>query len=122
MRILLAALLAVSIAGCALFQGNQNPQQAVYAAQSAYAAALQGAVAYHNLPNCDDQGAPPVCARDDVVAALQKADIAAHSALDAAQQTVRTEGFGDDVYQSAVIAAQNAASAFAQIVADARSN
>lgn len=118
----LALVFAVALSGCALFQGNQNPQQAVFAAQSAYAAALQTAVTYTSLPRCDAPNAPVVCADSEVVAVIQKADIAASASLDSAQTTVRTEGFGDDVYQSAVVAAREAANAFAFIVANLRTN
>lgn len=113
-----ASVLALSLclSACALFQNSTTPQQQVYSATVAYGAALKVAVTYESLPRCG-ANAPVICSKAEIVAVIRKADTAAKSALDAAETTVRTPGFGQDVYQSAAVAATNAAQAFATIIA-----
>jgi len=114
MKRYLMILPALVLAACALFP-NENPQQIVFSATTTYSAALQVAVAYESLPRCGAM-APMVCSDTKAVDAIRRADTVAKTALDAAQATVRTPGFGDDVYRSAALAAVGAASAFASIV------
>lgn len=61
--------------------------QVVYQAESDYAAALQIAVAYRQLPRCG--GAAPVCHDDKVVGQLQVGARAASDALHTAQSAVQ---------------------------------
>lgn len=114
MKKCLMFLPALVISACALFP-NENPQQIVFSATTTYSAALQAAVAYESLPRCGAM-APMVCSDAMAVDVIRRADTVAKTALDAAQATVRTPGFGDDVYRSSAVAAIGAASAFASIV------
>lgn len=109
--LLIVALLA--LAGCAV---PQSPQQAVFDAKAAHAAALRTAVAYRELPRCNP--APQPCHDPAIVVQLQKADKVADAALDAAENVVRAPGgFGDSVIASSVRTAQEALRAFSTIVA-----
>ena len=108
-------LIAVLLAGCA---SPQSPQQAVFEAKQSYAVALTAAVAYKRLPDCATR--PQPCSDKAVVAQLQKADTVASTALDAAENAVRTPGFGKEVLSSAVAAANSALTAFVSITSTLR--
>ena len=114
MKILIAALSFVLLTafGCAS-TAPVNPQQAVFAAKQSYAVALTVAVAYKRLPACTPTS-PPLCSKPDVVATLQKVDTASSALLDAAENTVRTQGAGANV-QTAITAATQAVAAFTTI-------
>ena len=110
------ALLALTVLtgfGCATTP--QSAQQSVYSAKSNYAVALAVAVAYKKLPVCAP-AAPPLCSKPDIVATLQKVDTASSALLNAAENTVRTQGAGANA-QTAIKAAEQAVSAFATITA-----
>lgn len=113
MLIALIALTVLTGIGCATTP--QSPQQAVFAAKSNYVVALSVAVAYKRLPTCAP-AAPPLCSKPDIVATLQKVDTASSALLDAAENTVRTQGAGANA-QTAIKAAEQAVSAFATITA-----
>lgn len=116
MRYLASLLLAgVLLAACAT---PESPQQSVFQAKSGYAVALTAAVAYKRLPDC--VRAPQPCHDAKVLAQLQKADTVASTALDSAENAVRTPGFGSSVISSAVAAAQAALSAFTSITTTLR--
>ncbi len=106
------ALILLFLAGCAT---PESPQQSVFQAKSGYAVALTAAVAYKRLPDCTR--APQPCSDKAVVAQLQRADTVASTALDSAENAVRTPGFGQSVVSSAVTAAQAALQAFTSITA-----
>lgn len=108
------ALAVGLLAGCATAGGGGlTPQSTVYATKSAYAGALQVAVAYKNLPACK---APPVlpCSDPQLVSRLQKADVAASATLDAAEVAVRMGGSTAD-RDKAIAAAQAAVAAFSSL-------
>jgi len=111
--IALLAFVVLTALGCATTP--QSAQQAVFAAKQNYAVALTVAVAYKRLPTCAP-AAPPLCSKPDVVATLQKVDTASSALLDAAENTVRTQGAGANV-QTAIKAATEAVSAFVTITA-----
>lgn len=115
MRKLLATLaIAIMVfAGCA--NTPQTPAQSVYAVQGSYAAALNIAVAYKQLPACQ-QGGPVMCSDRAIVTKLQQADDVAYAALTAAQNIVRTPNAGANA-QTAITAAQQAVTALASITA-----
>lgn len=92
----------------------KTADQIVYDATAAYGAALTLEVTYAKLPRCTPT-APPLCSDPATVLKVAKIDDATWTAIQAAQQTVRTAGFGDSVLQSAATAASNAANAFKQI-------
>lgn len=106
---------ALLLAGC---QTIENPQQAVFAAKALHNTLLTGAVAYVERPSCNrvTPPAPLICAKPDVAVAINKADDAAAKVLDSAETTVRTPGFGDSVYQSAVAAARGAVDALSALL------
>lgn len=106
----LILVLVLVMAGCA---APQSPQQSVFQAKSGYAVALTAAVTYKRLPDCTK--APQPCSDKAVVAQLQKADNVAATALDSAESAVRTPGFGKDVVNSAIAAANAALAAFTSI-------
>ena len=111
MRRLFAAVMLLLLVACA--STPQTPAQSVYQVQGSYAAALQIAVTYKQLPACQ-AGGPVLCSDKAVVAKLQQADDVAYAALTAAQNIVRTPNAGANV-QTAIVAAQQAAAAFASI-------
>jgi hypothetical protein len=80
---------AVALASCADLQPPRpaGAQQAVYALESEYAAALQAAVAYKRLPTCD--GTVRACSKPEVVDRLRSADLLAWGALTTAEAVVR---------------------------------
>lgn len=117
-RLIGALLLAFALAGLGCATTPQTPAQSVYQVQGSYAAALQIAVTYKQLPKCQ-QGSPVICSTPTVVAQLQKADDVAYAALTAAQNIVRTPGAGAN-FQTAITAAQQATAAFASITATLR--
>jgi len=112
MRKLFLVIILLLAAGCASLQ--QSPQQFVFKAKQDYAVALTVAVAYKALPACG--GVVVICSKPEVVARLQKVDIAAFALLDAAENTVRTDGAGANV-QTAITAANQAVLAFTTITA-----
>lgn len=113
LRILIATL-ALSLGAC---QTIENPQQAVFAARATHNTLLIAVVAYAQRPSCAQPMPPLVCARAEVAIAMDKADDAAAAVLDAAETTVRTSGFGDDVYASAAASATAAIRALSTIIA-----
>lgn len=115
-RLIGALLLAFAIAGLGCATTPQTPAQSVYQAQGSYAAALQIAVTYKQLPNCTQPAHPVLCSDAATVAKLQKADDVAYAALTAAQNIVRSPGAGANV-QTAITTAQQAVSALASITA-----
>lgn len=89
MRAILFAL-CLALAACGATQGLkvESPAEHVFALRTGYVAAfLTPADAYASLPDCDAN--PQPCSDDDVVTALQKADLSAKAALDAAENVVR---------------------------------
>lgn len=109
-----ALLAAFALSACALFEAAETPAQKVYAARVAYGAALDVALEYESLPRCAD-GGPVLCSDPAAVAVIRDAQLTADTALDAAEKTVLTPGFSDDVYQAIAASAVNAASAFVTI-------
>jgi pyruvate/2-oxoacid:ferredoxin oxidoreductase alpha subunit len=107
------AFACLTVFGCAT--KPQTPAQSVYAAQGTYAAALQIAVTYKQLPACV-AGGPVLCSDPAAVAKVQEADDVAYDALTAAQNIVRTPGAGLNV-QTAITAATQAIAAFDSITA-----
>lgn len=96
----------------------QSPAESVFQGKLAHAAALRTAVAYRELPPCSRNVQP--CHEPAVVAQLQKADKVADAALDAAENAVRTPGFGSEVINSTVASARAALDAFVTITATLR--
>lgn len=115
MKTLIAVLSFTLLTAFGCTSTPTKPQQAVFAAKQSYEVALTVAVAYKRLPTCAPT-APQLCSRPDMVATLQKVDLASSALLDAAENTVRTEGAGANV-QTAIKAAEQAVSAFATITA-----
>lgn len=109
--------LLVLVSACAV---PQSPAETVFQAKTAHAVALRSAVAYRELPRCNP--APQPCHDPAVVAQIQRADKVADAALDAAENAVRSPGFGQSVITTAVRTAQEALQAFVTIVATVRSN
>lgn len=117
MKHLITLALAAALAGCASAPATPDtPQQAVFAAKSAYATALTAAVAYKRLPTCSPTRPAP-CSHPDLVAQLQKADIVAAASLDAAEAAARTPLVGATATGRAVQAAQAALAAMTSLVA-----
>ncbi len=115
-RLIGALLLAFALAGLGCATTPQTPAQSVYQVQGSYAAALQIAVTYKQLPSCAQPAHPVLCSDAATVAKLQKADDVAYAALTAAQNIVRSPGAGANV-QTAIAAAQQATAALASITA-----
>ncbi len=103
-------VLVLSLAACAT---PESPEQAVFQAKAGYAVALAAAVAYVELPRCNV--AKPPCSDAALVTQLRKADDVTNGALSAAEQAVRTPGFGESIVVSAVATARSALAAFVAI-------
>ena len=116
MRKILFGLIFACLTGFGCATAPQSPAQAVYAVQGNYAAALSVAVAYKQLPACQ-QGGPVLCSDSGVVKKLQAADDSAYAALTAAQNVVRSPGAGLNA-QTAIVAAQNAVNILAALTAN----
>lgn len=114
-RSLMAACLAVALAGCASVSAPTTPEQAVFAAKSSYATALTAAVAYKRLPTCSDTVKMP-CKETALLVQLQKADTVAAAALDAAESAARTPRVGATATQRALSAAQAALASLTTLV------
>lgn len=115
MRTLTLALCVALAAGCAATPGTTSPAQAVYAAKSAYAAALTVAVAYESQPRCSSTRPAP-CSSPEIVAQLRRADDTAKLALDAAEAAVRTPAIGTDAAAKAAQAATSALQALQAVL------
>lgn len=117
-----ALFLAVALAGCGTMPtdgGAANAQQAVFTAKSAYATTLTVAVAYKNLRPCG-ASVPQPCSDPAIVAQLQKADIVANTALDAAEAAVRTPQVGTTARDRAVATANSALAALSALLSNVR--
>lgn len=117
---LLALAAGLALGGCASSPGGasplgQTPAQVVFAAKSAYAVALNTAVAYRRLPQCATPVVMP-CHDAAILVQIQKADNVAAGALDAAENAVRTPAVGDDARSKAITAANTALAALQSIV------
>lgn len=114
--VFIVALVLGALVGCASPPGggSTSPEQAVFAAKSNYAVALNVAVAYRRLPACASPAVLP-CHDPQVLAQLRKADIVANGALDAAESAVRSPAIGKDAASRAVAAANAALAALTAI-------
>lgn len=92
-------LALAALASCATT--TNTPAQTVFAAKSAYAAALTAAVSYESLRRCAP-AVPQPCSSPELVAQIRKADTTASAALDAAETAVRTTAVTDDARSKAV--------------------
>jgi hypothetical protein len=112
-RLCLASF-ALVLAGCAststVVPVPQTPQQTVFAIKAAHAVALRGAVAYRELPECSPTRSAP-CSDPAIVTQAQKANAAANTTLDAAENAVRTPGVDATARERAIAAAQAALAA-----------
>ncbi len=98
-------------------EGSGSAATSVYQTKLAYAAVLTGAVEYNKLPRCGRPTSPVLCSDQGAVEAMRKANVAARSALDAAENTVRDPAVKGNTAQLAVTAAGNAVDSFKEIVA-----
>jgi hypothetical protein len=106
-------LLLLLLTACAT---PQNSEQAVFQMRGAQNVALRTAVAYKELKPCAEPKAQP-CSEKRVVTQLQLADTVSDKAIGAAENAVRTPGFGQNIIDSAVTAAEAALAAFQSIIA-----
>lgn len=122
-------IVALALGGCAelkgigdeLFVSPKTPQQAVYQAEGDYLAAKTLAAKYKAQTPCATAGAPPapLCSSPSVVSMIEKTEIVVEESLAAAERTVRDANFRwqkGSVLPDTVIGAQNAVTAFANIV------
>jgi ABC-type uncharacterized transport system auxiliary subunit len=114
MKVLLSLLFAALLSACSSIP--ESPAQKVFAATSAYNAALSAAVAYKKLPACGQTASPTLCSDKGVVATVQKADNVAFEALKSAQTVVRQTGQTETSLQTAVRWATEAIAAFSRVV------
>lgn len=117
-RLLSIALLAASLSACSSlgFSAPKTPAQAVYAAKGTFLATVLVANQYKALPPCG--GTDVLCSSPAVVTKLQLAANAGKATLDAAEATVTDPAFSGSTADAAVVAAENAVSAFSTIAND----
>lgn len=114
----LASLALMAIAACSTPAkvDTTNAVKSVYVVSTTYNTLLTVAVAYNNLPRCEQPKAPTLCSKTAVVAQLRKANVAASASLDAAESAVKTLGSNPTVVAAAVVSAQNALDAFKVVI------
>lgn len=110
----LAASLALTLGACSQ---PISPSHLIYHLEGDYAAALVVETAYDNLPDCSLPDSPLLCSDRDTKRKARQADEVAWSAIKEAQAAVRTPGFAEDKVQTALVTAQRAVAAFAEITA-----
>jgi len=88
-RIIAVSALALVLSSCSSLNlvTPKTPAQTVYAVEGEYAAALNIAISYRQLPNCSTGAA--LCEDDATLAKVRAADAAAWSAILTAQDAVR---------------------------------
>lgn len=111
--LLIAGAVALVVA-CSL---PSTPQQVVFDAKASYTGAGKTFLLYGNLPRCAVT-VPKPCSSQAVIDVVKKADNVAFGALQVAEDTVRTPGFGEAAIKDASIAATNAVKAFVTITSD----
>jgi hypothetical protein len=113
-KLILTLASCAALAACATPGVPNTPAQTVYAAEGTYAAALNLAVAYRNLPVCGTAGVT-VCHDPAVVQELVRANGVARSDLAEAETLVRSTNPDQTKLDQAIAAAEVAVQAFAQI-------
>lgn len=116
-KVILSTVCALLLAACAAVSTPKTPEQMVFSAKATYNAALQTALVYESLSRCGD-AVPSPCSDADVVAVIRKADTAAFTALDLAEDTVRSEAISALLKDQSVSNALDAADAFVQILTE----
>lgn len=113
--ILIVAAMAALVTAC----GGSAPsaQSDVFAAKTAYGAALTVAVAYNGLPRCGAPTSPPLCSQASVVLQLRKADQVASLAIDQAETVVRSPSSSASMIAAAVQSATGAVKVLQQVEA-----
>ena len=106
-----AALLAWAGSGTA-----QSTVEAVYAVESAYAAALTLAIEYAALPRCGGVAPVGACSESAVVERLRIVDAVATAALRGAQMLARDPGTSPQTAEGAVRVARDAVGVFDALV------
>lgn len=109
--VFLLVLLTGCSSGCS-FPVPKTPDQIVFSAGTAYEEALVLAIKYAKLPRCEATDVALGCSDPATVLKIEGISDATWTSIQAAQKTVRTPGFGDNVLQSAATAAKNAVDAF----------
>ncbi|HEX5611179.1 MAG TPA: hypothetical protein VFX67_00890 [Burkholderiales bacterium] len=94
----------------------QPTVEAVYAVESAYAAALTLAIEYAALPRCGSATAVGGCSESAVVERLRIVDAVATSALRGAQLLARDSGAAPQTSEGAVRVAREAVGVFDALV------
>jgi len=110
-KILVGAVIALML-GCAT---AEKPAQVVFAATSAYDAALTAALTYKRLPDCATTTSK-LCSDKDVLVTILKADNAAFDALTSAQKVVRNTTSSQSALQTAANWAKEAIAAFSSVI------
>jgi len=106
-----AILLLWAAAGAA-----QSTVEAVYAVESAYAAALTLAIEYAALPRCGSPAARAACSESAMVERLRVVDAVATSALRGAQLIARDSGASPQTAEGALRVAREAVGVFDTLV------
>ncbi len=94
----------------------QSGLEAVYAVESAYAAALTLAIEYAALPRCGTAAARGACSEAAVVERLRIVDAVATSALRGAQMLARDPGTSPQTTEGAIRVARDAVGVFDALV------
>ena len=106
----------VAVAAVLLLWANagaaQSTVQAVYAVESAYAAALTLAIEYAALPRCGTPAAGAGCSQPAVVERLRVLDAVATSALRGAQLIARDAGASPQTAEGSLRVAREAIGVF----------
>jgi len=98
----------------------QSGIEAVYAVESAYAAALTLAIEYAALPRCGSAAARGACSEAAMVERLRIVDAVATSALRGAQLLARDPGATPQTAEAAVRVARDAVGVFDSLVRTAK--
>lgn len=112
--VLALACAMVALGACTV---PQTARQGIYAAGSAYAVALKGAIAYASLPRCGQPASPPACSDQHLVTEINDAAQRAKPVVDAALDTAASTTATQPMLQQASTAAGNAVAAFRAVLA-----
>ncbi len=108
----LLILLPIALMACTT---PQTPAQSVFLVEADYAAALRIELAYSNIPRCGKPTSPTICSEVAVIKKVQTADNVAWTAIQQAQDAVRTPEFGSDKVDTAVAISKSLTSSFVGI-------
>jgi len=123
--IVLAALAAFAVGGCASPAATQTPvastaalQQKVLAAEVAYEAPLEVAIAYKNRPRCTTPRTIQLCSDQEIVDQIRKINHDVMAAFSVAMSVASTPGASESAVTAAIAVATNSIGLLQTVIAN----